>query len=90
MLSLAEHAASGLESMDFKVLGGRARGERSGIVAAEPPNGTEASAIAAGLNEGGVRLVERAGRLRVAPHFYTTHQEVERFLEVLSEVLSHQ
>jgi selenocysteine lyase/cysteine desulfurase len=90
VLSLAEHAASGLESIDFKVLGGRTRGERSGIVAAEPPGEMEASAIAAGLNERDVHLVERSGRLRVAPHFYTTHEEIERFLEILSEVLSHQ
>ena len=90
VLSLAEHAASGLEGMEFRVVGGRTPAERSGIVAAEPPGGMEASAIVSGLNARGVRLVERSGRLRVAPHFYTTHEEIERFLKILSEVVSLQ
>ena len=90
VLSLTEHAALGLEDMGFKIVGGRTREEKSGIVAGRPPEGMEAKAIAAGLNTRRVQLVERAGRLRVAPHFYTTHDEIDLFLETLSEVLSKQ
>jgi selenocysteine lyase/cysteine desulfurase len=90
VLELADLAASGLESQGFEVVGRSRAEERSGIVAAVPPAGLEAGALAAGLSKRGVQLAERAGRLRVAPHFYNTRGEIDEFLVVLTEVVAEQ
>ena len=39
------------------------------------------------MRKRGVQLAERAERIRVAPHFYTTHEEIDDFLELLEKVL---
>jgi selenocysteine lyase/cysteine desulfurase len=90
VLALADHAASGLERQGFEVVGRSRLEERSGIVAAVPPAGLEAGALAAGLSKRGVQVAERAGRLRVAPHFYNTCDEIDDFLVALKEVVAEQ
>ncbi len=52
----------------------------AGIVSIAHPNATEA---AARLAQQGVRVEERSGLLRAAPHFYNTEAEILRFVRLL-------
>ncbi len=53
---------------------------RAGIVALEPP---DAAASAARLAAAGIVHVVREGRVRLAPHVYTTDADIDRALEAL-------
>jgi cysteine desulfurase / selenocysteine lyase len=86
VLALANLAARGLANLDFKVVSSRHRQETSGIVTAVPA-GRTADELVKRLNERGVVVAARAGRLRIAPHFYNTADEIERCLEELVRLI---
>lgn len=59
--------------------------ERSaGIITARKP-GTDASAVFARLVNAGCACSLREGMLRVAPHFYNTEAEIDRFMTVVAD-----
>ena len=82
VLALADRAAQGLAGRGFQVLSSRRPGETSGIVMATHPRHT-ADALVEHLAQRGVAAAARAGRLRVAPHFYNTEEEIDRLLDEL-------
>lgn len=86
VLALADLAARGLADLGFNVVSSRRRGETSGIVTAVPP-GRSALDLVDGLGERSVVLAARAGRLRIAPHFYNTAEEIERCLEAVGKLV---
>lgn len=87
VLTLAERVAAGLITRGFRLAEPlRAPGETSGIVAADHPD-RSAEDLARGLDERGIAVSERLGRLRVAPHAYNTEDEIDRFLAALDELL---
>jgi selenocysteine lyase/cysteine desulfurase len=85
VLALADLAARGLTDLGFSVVSSRRRGETSGIVTAVPP-GRTAQDLIKPLDERGIVVAARAGRLRIAPHFYNTADEIERCLAELAEL----
>jgi cysteine desulfurase/selenocysteine lyase len=85
VLALAELAARGLKDLGFSVVSSRRRGETSGIVTAIPP-GRTAQDLIKPLDQRGIVVAARAGRLRIAPHFYNTADEIERCLGELAEL----
>jgi len=85
VLALADLAARGLEALGFSVVSSRRRGETSGIVTAVPP-GHNAQSLIKPLDQRGIVVAARAGRLRIAPHFYNTADEIERCLAELAEL----
>ncbi|HYG61963.1 MAG TPA: aminotransferase class V-fold PLP-dependent enzyme [Thermoanaerobaculia bacterium] len=79
VLALAGRAARIFQERGLTLVSSRRPGETSGIVTAIPrPGGPDADALARGLAERGVVLAQRAGRLRAAPHFYNTDEEMDR------------
>jgi selenocysteine lyase/cysteine desulfurase len=77
----------GLQRAGCDLAGGPARGEfRSGIVAFTP-RGCDAAACRERLLQAGVISSAREGYVRVAPHFYTSAQDVDAFLAALRDVL---
>lgn len=92
ILALAGRLADGLEARGFTLAAPRsaaspgAPSPASGIVAATRES-TDPAALVDGLEERGVVVSHRAGRLRVAPHVYTSEEDVERFLAGLDELL---
>ena len=86
VLALADLAARGLEGLGFSVVSSRRRGETSGIVTAVPP-GRNAQDLIKPLDQRGIVVAARAGRLRIAPHFYNTADEIERCLGELAELI---
>jgi cysteine desulfurase / selenocysteine lyase len=80
VLALTDLAARGLADLGMAVVSSRRRGETSSIVTAVP-SGCAAVDLVRDLGERNVIVAARAGRLRIAPHFYNTAEEIERCLE---------
>ena len=88
VLEVTDYLVEGLIRVGAKVASHRAvepsgHDPRSGIVVADPPRG-DSPAARARLLEAGVVTSVRGGRLRMSPHAYTTHDDVDRLLEALS------
>jgi selenocysteine lyase/cysteine desulfurase len=86
VLALAARVADGLAERGFQVVSSRRPGETSGIVTAVHPSSPELNgeALCARLAEKDLLTTSRAGRFRVAPHFYNTEEEVDRLLAALA------
>ena len=89
VLALAERAAHGLAELGLKVIGPRTSGPEpaaaSGIVAALHPR-LGAAELVERLTARRVIVAERAGRLRISPHFYNTADEIDLFLAELARL----
>ena len=83
VLALTERLGKGLAEAGFAVYSPWDPGERSGIVSVLHPR-RPAEALAAHLEQRGIRVAHRAGRLRIAPHFYNTEEEVDRVVAELA------
>jgi selenocysteine lyase/cysteine desulfurase len=86
VLALADRAATGLAARGFKVISSRHPGETSGIVSAVHPR-IPANDLVHRLAAADVVVAARAGRFRVAPHFYNTEDEIDRMLGALPDNL---
>lgn len=85
VLSLARALREGLLAAGYPVLGSAAAENGSGIVTFDPP---EARALHAGLAAAGFPLSIPDGRIRVAPHYWTSISEIEDLLVEVSRVSS--
>jgi cysteine desulfurase/selenocysteine lyase len=85
ILALADRAARGLAELGLEVVSPRSAGETSGIVAALHPRHS-AGELVDRLAERRVIVAERAGRLRISPHFYNTSEEIDQLLTELSRL----
>lgn len=81
--ALAARAADGLAALDFQVVSSRRSGETSAIVTATHPT-LDPDALCLQLAARDILVTARAGRLRVAPHFYNSADEIDRFLAALN------
>jgi selenocysteine lyase/cysteine desulfurase len=82
ILALADRAAAGLAARGFQVISSRRPGETSGIVSARHP-AIRAADLVHRLAAADIVVAARAGRFRVAPHFYNTEDEIDRMLEAV-------
>jgi selenocysteine lyase/cysteine desulfurase len=80
---LTDDLCERLRAKRYEVVSSRAPGEKSQIVCIRPPEGLSAMALYHQLNAKQIVTAPRAGRLRIAPHFYNTHAEVVTFVEAL-------
>jgi len=82
---LTGRAAEGLSDRGYRVYSPRKHAdERSGIVVFEPPeDGPTAEQVNQSLEEAGVVIALRGGRLRVSPHCTTSDDAIARFLNAL-------
>lgn len=87
VLALADRAARLFQDCGLELVSSRRPGETSGIVTAVPPSGGDADALARKLAERGIVLAQRAGRLRAAPHFYNSEEEMDRLEAALRELV---
>jgi cysteine desulfurase/selenocysteine lyase len=86
VLALTSLAARGLADLGMAVVSSRCRGETSSIVTAVPA-GRTAGDLVRELNGRDIVVAARAGRLRIAPHFYNTAEEIERCLEEVGRLV---
>lgn len=80
--ALTDRLVEGLAGRGFHVVSSRQPGEWSGIVAATHPDRAPHD-IMTHLRERDILVAHRSGRLRISPHFYNTHDEVDRLISEL-------
>lgn len=68
---------------DYEIVSSRAPGEKSAIVCIRHRNGWACNDIAKRLEEENIIVSARAGRVRIAPHFYNNREDIERLVSVL-------
>ncbi len=82
---LADHLIDGLASIGAEVTSPRDAAERSAIVTARFP-GRDVSDVERHLKQSGVMVALRGNVIRFSPHLYNQMADVERALEVISEM----
>ena len=68
---------------NYGIVSSRTPGERSSIVCVRPLNGISCDDVAKQLEEEKIVISARAGRLRIAPHFYNNREDIERLVAAL-------
>lgn len=79
---LTRQIAHGAEAKGYEVFGGWEEATASGIVSIRKP-GVDSRAVCARLREHGITSAPRQGWTRLSPHFYISHEDIERVLELL-------
>lgn len=82
VLEITDHACEELAKLGACVASPREDAERSGIVSFEWP-GVDAAAVRRHCLARGVALNYRAGRVRISPHAYNDHADIERLIDAL-------
>lgn len=82
VLELTDYLVGGLEKKGYRIFSSRRDGEKSGIVSfySERHN---IALVHDCLIRQGVIVSLREGRIRAAPHFYNTHEEIDKLLKHL-------
>ena len=79
---LNDELVDGLRRKEYTIHSSLNEEERSGIICFSHRR-IPAAEIAETLNGKGIMISERCGRLRAAPHFYNTSEQLDRLLEAL-------
>ncbi|HYF49886.1 MAG TPA: aminotransferase class V-fold PLP-dependent enzyme [Planctomycetota bacterium] len=82
VIELTDHLCARLEEKGYQVYSSRLPGEKSGIVAFTSPK-EEPKAIVNRLMDKKIVTVPRLGRVRVAPHYYNSIEQIERLIAAL-------
>lgn len=85
LLNLNARIRRGVEERGYRVIGSGRREERSAIVVLEGGDGS-ADEICRHLASLNIIISARLGRLRVAPHFYNSLDDIDRFTSALPPV----
>lgn len=72
-----------LSGKNYEIISSRESGEKSQIVCIENRNGLTSSEIAKNLQNENIVISPRGDRLRIAPHFYNNHEDIEKLVENL-------
>lgn len=83
LLGLSDHLCDLLSGKDYEIISSRAPGEKSAIVCLKHRGGIHCSDIAKHLQGAKIIVSPRGDRLRIAPHFYNNHEDIERLADVL-------
>jgi len=82
VLQITDHACEELANLGLRVISPRNGDERSGIVSFEYPD-ADLTALRRHCLQQGVALACRAGRVRISPHAYNNHEDVDRLINAL-------
>ena len=80
---LTDHVCERLQTKPYDVVGPRTTGEKSQIVCIRPRSGMPAMALYAHLKQRNIITAPRGDRLRIAPHLYNTHAEIDQLVDAL-------
>ncbi|MBI1917692.1 MAG: aminotransferase class V-fold PLP-dependent enzyme [Planctomycetes bacterium] len=82
VLELTDYLCESALAAGVEVFSSRLPGDRSGIVSLVVPG--DVKELVRRCRAAGIVVNQRAGRLRVSPHCYNTHEEIDRLVEVLT------
>ncbi len=82
VLSLSAYLAERLQERGYRVLSSQRAGETSAVVCCTHEKYT-ADDLYALLNDKQIITTPRMGRLRISPHFYNTHEEIDALIAAL-------
>jgi selenocysteine lyase/cysteine desulfurase len=80
---LTDYLCDKLSGRAYEVVSSRRRGEKSQIVCIRHRGPTSALDLYSHLKRQNIITAPRGGRLRIAPHFYNTRDEIDRLLDCL-------
>jgi selenocysteine lyase/cysteine desulfurase len=83
VLSLTDHLCEQLHRIGCEVVSPRDGRQRSGIVIFTKP-GTSAGDLHGVLTTAGVKCSQRGGGIRVSPHCYNTHEEIDTAIAAIT------
>ena len=92
ILGLTDYAIAGLERLHYQVISPRALGERSGIVCFRSHSSHPELTVQHIVDELASRHIYTAARndiVRISPHFYNTHAEIDALLNALEDIQHH-
>jgi selenocysteine lyase/cysteine desulfurase len=81
---LTDQLCTGLDTKDFDLVSSRLPGEKSQIVCIRHSGSLTAMDLYIRLKAAGIITAPRSNRLRIAPHFYNTADEIDLLLNSLS------
>ncbi|HEV2950125.1 MAG TPA: aminotransferase class V-fold PLP-dependent enzyme [Gemmataceae bacterium] len=84
VIELTDYLCDRAKAIGMEVYSSRRPGDKSGIVSLQVPHADPIQLVRRFKKEG-VVINQRAGRLRVSPHFYNTHEEIDRLIELLQK-----
>ncbi len=90
VIDLGDRFAAGVSEVGCTVVSPRTQdGEKSGAVCFVPPGDAEAakSLYETLAKEHETELASRCGRVRFSPHFYNTHEQVDRVVRQIASVV---
>jgi cysteine desulfurase / selenocysteine lyase len=85
VLELTDYLCARAERSGFDIYSSRRPEDKSAIVSLIVPN-ADPRALVRRCRQQGIVINQRAGRIRVSPHAYNTHDEIDRLVEVLAQV----
>lgn len=80
---LSDYLCELIAGKNYEIVSSRAAGEKSQIVCIRNNNGLTSNETAARLAEKNIIVSPRGDRLRIAPHFFNNHEDIERLAESL-------
>jgi selenocysteine lyase/cysteine desulfurase len=87
IIDLSDYLVSGLNDIGLQVISDRSsRAVKSGIVYVSHPNNNNNEKIFNRLDELRVSISLRNNKLRISPHFYNTHTEIDKFLNIMESI----
>ncbi|MFP4417900.1 MAG: aminotransferase class V-fold PLP-dependent enzyme [Chitinispirillaceae bacterium] len=82
---ISDYLCDALKDAGYRILSSRHDNSWSGIVSFTKPE-LDIRHMAQELMKRGIMLTVRRGALRCSPHFYTTSENVDRFIHIIGEV----
>jgi cysteine desulfurase / selenocysteine lyase len=82
--ALVAHLVEGLSNTPIELLSPREPGARSSLVFLSHRDPTRNTQLHERLTEAGIDVAFRGGKLRVAPHLYNTHADIDRLLATIT------
>ena len=80
---LTDHLCDRLSTKPYQIVSSRVAGEKSQIVCIRHREGLSAMALYHRLKQQNIVTAPRGDRLRIAPHFYNTPDEIDQLVEAL-------
>lgn len=84
--TLVTRLIDGLDGTGWQLVSPRHEPERSTLVLLRHPDDERTATTFTALTDARIDIAQRAGRLRLSPHLYNTHTQIDRVLDVMAHL----